>query len=467
MNKRNCHRIIVTVFIIFFATCLFGSEATFAAVETGTSGSCPYEIDTGTLIIGDGTYCELGNNTELASDFYPWNDNNIISSIIIKPNVMAASNSSFLFYGLSNVGSFDLANLNTSKVTDMSGMFMYVNRTHLNFSLDLSSWDTSNVTSMAGMFCCTGNEAWIFNLNLSGWDTSKVTNMSNMFNTVGGSDLNTLLLNLSGWDTSNVTNMAGMFQIAGYDASNWFVNGISSWDTSKVTNMSYMFYYAGYHSTSDLSFDLSNWNTSKVTNMEKMLSGVPIGELILGPGTTNLNSSTGLNPTNFLKSIGGDINGVFTDIKDIPNEAAFWAEIPSITYKHTFTSLDSIGDTNSIVLDANGGSLSPSDVPSTVYTLASVTPTAAMIKESGITAVKPSYDFMGWTVTNTGANTYEALADYVLTPVPVPNTFDSPDAGSFTKSSQDGATSNIMMVLIPVLITFVSCRIISFLLKIF
>ena len=67
----------------------------------------------------------------------------------------------------------DVTKVNTSCITDMSGLF-YFNR---NFNQDISSWDVSHVTNMNHMFSNTE----MFNQNLSSWDTSNVENMNNMF----------------------------------------------------------------------------------------------------------------------------------------------------------------------------------------------------------------------------------------------------------------------------------------------
>ena len=66
-------------------------------------------------------------------------------------------------------------NLNTSKVTDMAGMFK--NCSSLT-NLSISSWNVSNVKDMEGMF--NGCEE-LKTLNITGWNTSKVEKMSNMF----------------------------------------------------------------------------------------------------------------------------------------------------------------------------------------------------------------------------------------------------------------------------------------------
>ena len=95
----------------------------------------------------------------------------------------------------------NLCYLNTSKVTNMHGMFM--GSKYLT-SLDLSTFDTSKVTNMYGMFLeCES----LTSLDLSSFDTSNVKNMSYMF--FGCSSLTSL--DLSSFDTSNVTVMWCMF----------------------------------------------------------------------------------------------------------------------------------------------------------------------------------------------------------------------------------------------------------------
>jgi surface protein len=141
----------------------------------------------------------------------------------------------------------DISHWDTSKVTNMGGMFDFAS----NFNSDISHWDTSKVTNMGDMFLDASN----FNSDISHWDTSKVTNMANMF--YNATNFNQ---DLSVWDTSKVINMEYMF----CDATN-FNKDISRWDTSKVTDMEYMFYNA-----TNFNQDLSVWDTSKVINMEYM-----------------------------------------------------------------------------------------------------------------------------------------------------------------------------------------------------
>ena len=143
-----------------------------------------------------------------------------------------------------------IKNLNTSNVTDMSGMFEGCSSLT---SLDLSNFDTSNVTDMGGMFYGCSS---LTSIDLSNFDTSKVTNMVYIFY-----DCSSLTsLDLSNFDTSNVTNMAYMF----CDCYSLTSLDLSNFDTSNVTNMAYMFIVC----SSLTSIDLSNFDTSNVTNMQ-------------------------------------------------------------------------------------------------------------------------------------------------------------------------------------------------------
>ena len=169
-------------------------------------------------------------------------------------NIIANKSSSYLFYGFANVESIDLTYLDTSQVTNMSGMFYSCSSLT---SLNLSSFNTSQVINMGFMFSYCNN---LNTLNLSNFDTNKVIDMSAMFQSC--SSLTSL--DLSNFDTSKVTTMDFMFggcsSLAGLDVSNF--------DTSKVTDMSNMF--RGCENLTN--FSLSNFDTSQVTNMNGMFA---------------------------------------------------------------------------------------------------------------------------------------------------------------------------------------------------
>ena len=153
---------------------------------------------------------------------------------------------------IKNILDIDLSNFDTSKVTNMHGMFYRMSKLT---TLNLSNFDTSKVTDMSWMF---NGMSSLTTLNLSNFDTSKVTDMSYML-----WDINNLTtLDLSNFDTSNVTDMQYMFR----GMSSLTTLNLSSFDTSKVTNMQGMFCDMSNLTT----LDLSNFDTSKVTDMRYM-----------------------------------------------------------------------------------------------------------------------------------------------------------------------------------------------------
>jgi surface protein len=132
----------------------------------------------------------------------------------------------------------------TSRVTDMSGMF----RSAHVFNQDIGRWDTSRVTDMSVMF----RGAHAFNQDIGRWDTSRVTDMSRMF-----SGAHAFNQDIGRWDTSKVTDMSGMFAY-----TKVFNQDIGRWDTSKVTDMSGMFAHTKFFNQ-----DIRGWDTSQVTDM--------------------------------------------------------------------------------------------------------------------------------------------------------------------------------------------------------
>ena len=194
---------------------------------------------------------------------------------LYKPNYI-----SFRSYKGDNLD-YELSNLDTSKVTDMS--FMFYLCSNLN-SLNLSKFNTSNVTNMSYMFEGCSK---IKSLNLSNLDTSKVTNMSYMFE--GCSKIKSL--NLSNLDTSKVTDMRNMFN------ANTNLNSInlSSFNTSKVTNMSSMF----YNSPDIEKIDISSFTSESLTSNSEMFrfcSNLTI-LIINNPNVFKMTNSNMLNNT--------------------------------------------------------------------------------------------------------------------------------------------------------------------------
>lgn len=149
----------------------------------------------------------------------------------------------------------NIENLNTSEVTDMSGMFcgcMYLQ------SLDVSRFDTDNVRDMREMF---SGCSWVSTLDVSNFNTGNVEDMAGMFTLCS----NLSSLDLSNFNTSKVTDMSTMF----YYCSELNSVELSSFNTENVKDMEEMF--AGCHKLQSL--DVSSFNTRNVTDMFGMFSG--------------------------------------------------------------------------------------------------------------------------------------------------------------------------------------------------
>ena len=117
-------------------------------------------------------------------------------------NTSEVTNMSGMFEGCTALTTFMPKGWNTGKVTDMSSMFKGC--TALT-DVDMSSLNTAQVANMSSMFQgCTA----LTTLGLNAFATSHVTNMSNMFN--GCSALTTISVG-DDWSTGAVTSSTGMF----------------------------------------------------------------------------------------------------------------------------------------------------------------------------------------------------------------------------------------------------------------
>ena len=167
-------------------------------------------------------------------------------------NTSKVTNMSGMFWICKSLTSLDLSNFNTSKVTNMESMF---SGSKTLTDLDLSNFNTSNVTDMSGMFAGCSS---LMSLDLNNFNTSKVTDMRSMFSKC--SSLTSL--DLSNFNTSKVTDMSFIFS----ECSSLTGLDLSGFNTSKVTNMGYMF----YKNSPLTNLDLSNFNTANVTGMYGM-----------------------------------------------------------------------------------------------------------------------------------------------------------------------------------------------------
>ena len=171
------------------------------------------------------------------------------------------TNMKSMFADLHKVTSLDLSGLNVKKVNNIRNIFFSNSNSKLQ-SLSLAGWELDSITSMDGLF---NNLSELTSLNLNSFTTKNVTNMNYMF--AGTKKLANL--DLSSFDTSKVTTMERMFQ----DMESLTNINLSSFDTRNVTNMSRMFFMTSTNPPIT-NLDLSSFNTSKVTTMERMFVGL-------------------------------------------------------------------------------------------------------------------------------------------------------------------------------------------------
>jgi len=143
----------------------------------------------------------------------------------------------------------DLNFIDTSRVTDMSGLFHDIP----DFNGDISKWNTSKVETMESMF-----DNSLFKGDISKWDVHNVENMWAMFSeSVFNSDI-------SKWNVRKVKNMSFMFHKAKFNQD------ISKWDVRNAENLAFMF------NESKFNQDISKWRIRSGANTNEMFKDCPL-----------------------------------------------------------------------------------------------------------------------------------------------------------------------------------------------
>ena len=280
----------------------------------------------------------LFSNQENYSDYKMDNLQKIDTS---KMDTSRVTNMMGMFCESDGLVELDLSGFNTKKVTDMAIMFCHCeNLTKLN----LHNFNTSNVTTMASMFRYCRK---LTNLDVSSFNTAKVTDMGYMF-----AACNSLVaLDFKNFNTSNVTNMADMF-LACFALKS--VN-VSSFDTSKVTGMVYMFNDC-YNLAS---LDLSNFDTSKVDSFYNMFGHCEsLKKLDLSSFNTSnatamvymfggCSSLQELNLSSFDMSKVTEADNMFKNCNELqilrtPKNSIGWVELPIVMYDSEGTQYSSL-----------------------------------------------------------------------------------------------------------------------------
>lgn len=242
----------------------------------------------------------FANCTSITSTSYWFHNLKNLSSIVGLGNLKTdnVTDMSYMFSSISSsyISGLDMSGFNTSKVTNMHGMFA-----HLLYiqNLDVSSFDTSNVTDMGSMFLqCGGLRA----VDVSGFNTSKVKDMSSMFEFCPA--LQSIYLN--GFNTENVTTMTRMFQ----GCESFKILDLSSFSTKSLKYISYMFMNCSNLTTIYVG---KGWDNSAITLGSDVFKNC--NKLVGGAGTTY--SSSHVDYTYARIDYGGLYPAYFTEKKAI------------------------------------------------------------------------------------------------------------------------------------------------------
>jgi len=157
---------------------------------------------------------------------------------------------------LENIISVDFSHLDSSNITDLSGLFMGCSNL---LNVDFSNFNSSSLITMQSMFY---NCESIESIDLSNFNTSLVIDMSYLF--YGCEKLQSIYL--SNINTSKVENMAYMFS----ECKSLVSLDLSYFDTSSLTNMDDMF----NNCKALILLDISNFNLDNITDSQNIFKGI-------------------------------------------------------------------------------------------------------------------------------------------------------------------------------------------------
>ncbi|MEM9424621.1 MAG: BspA family leucine-rich repeat surface protein, partial [Spirochaetota bacterium] len=171
----------------------------------------------------------------------------------------------------------ELKTLDTSYITDMSGLFAGMT----DFNTDISGWNTSRVTDMSHMF----SGATSFNQNLGKWKTGSVTNMAGMFRGATNFGLNNFGI------TSSVDGLSASIDRSSHGSSE---KSIGDWDTSNVEDMSYMFAETFNFDVPLVGSDDKPWSFQAVTTTKGMFKKAKVFNQVIKLDAPNLEDVSGM-----------------------------------------------------------------------------------------------------------------------------------------------------------------------------
>ncbi|MCG0591665.1 cell wall anchor protein [Lactiplantibacillus plantarum] len=184
-----------------------------------------------------------------------------LTKVVIDGPINAGTDTSYMFRYNPNLASIDgLENLDTSKVTDFSMMFM---GTKIADFSGLAHWNVSSGTSFDSMFA---SDSRVQSYDLSQWQLNTVqpVSLKRMFS------FNTALtsIDLSTWNVRMVTDIDGLFN----GDKSLTTADLHGWNLLNVTALSSMF----LNDTNLTDLDITGWQTgSTLTSTKFMFEGTP------------------------------------------------------------------------------------------------------------------------------------------------------------------------------------------------
>ncbi len=226
-------------------------------VSTGTLGTSAWQYtDDGVLTIHAGDWTGVGDVSDVPGDF-----GSELTKVVIDGPINAGTDTSYMFRYNPNLASIDgLENLDTSKVTDFSMMFM---GTKIADFSGLAHWNVSSGTSFDSMFA---SDSRVQSYDLSQWQLNTVqpVSLKRMFS------FNTALTSivLSTWNVRMVTDIDGLFN----GDKSLTTADLHGWNLLNVTALSSMF----LNDTNLTDLDITGWQTgSTLTSTKFMFEGTP------------------------------------------------------------------------------------------------------------------------------------------------------------------------------------------------
>ncbi|MCG0895546.1 cell wall anchor protein [Lactiplantibacillus plantarum] len=226
-------------------------------VSTGTLGTSAWQYtDDGVLTIHAGDWTGVGDVSDVPGDF-----GSELTKVVIDGPINAGADTSYMFRYNPNLASIDgLENLDTSKVTDFSMMFM---GTKIADFSGLAHWNVSSGTSFDSMFA---SDSRVQSYDLSQWQLNTVqpVSLKRMFS------FNTALtsIDLSTWNVRMVTDIDGLFN----GDKSLTTADLHGWNLLNVTALSSMF----LNDTNLTDLDITGWQTgSTLTSTKFMFEGTP------------------------------------------------------------------------------------------------------------------------------------------------------------------------------------------------